>query len=176
MRSPPSQLRWNDLSFWKGPPVITLIYPGDHKFPKEASALIVKFFQEKKGWVCLGHEYKCTTVKTDKTFFVGSWHHAERDEYVLITLRVMVPNIAILKLEFDAPLASHSAHSRGYFLCHRVLSRARRKSGAASLPQGLIRRRYLLFQHKPAHLAFCSVDAGSAFQFAQLGKAIQMNS
>jgi len=32
----------------KGPPVITLISPGDHKFPKEAPALIVKFFQENK--------------------------------------------------------------------------------------------------------------------------------
>ena len=30
----------------KGPPVITLISPGDHKFPKEAPTLIVKFFQE----------------------------------------------------------------------------------------------------------------------------------
>jgi len=29
----------------KGPPVVTLISPGDHKFPKEAPALIVKFFQ-----------------------------------------------------------------------------------------------------------------------------------
>ena len=32
----------------KGPPVITLISPGDHKFPNEAPALIVKFFQEYK--------------------------------------------------------------------------------------------------------------------------------
>jgi len=32
----------------KGPPVITLIFPGNHKFPQEASALIVKFFKENK--------------------------------------------------------------------------------------------------------------------------------
>ena len=32
----------------KGPPVITLISPGDHKFPNEAPAMIVKFFKENK--------------------------------------------------------------------------------------------------------------------------------
>ncbi len=31
-----------------GPPVITLISPGDHKFPNEAPAIIVKFFKEYK--------------------------------------------------------------------------------------------------------------------------------
>jgi polyhydroxybutyrate depolymerase len=29
-----------------GPPVVTFIHPGDHKYPEEAPALIVKFFRE----------------------------------------------------------------------------------------------------------------------------------
>jgi len=33
---------------------------------------------------------------------LGSRHHAERDECVLITLRLMVPSIVFLKYEFDA--------------------------------------------------------------------------
>ena len=35
----------------------------------------------------------------------GAGHHAERGGYVLITLRVMLLGIAILKLEIDAKLS-----------------------------------------------------------------------